>query len=156
MIYKFRSMYSNADAMLQNLTPEQWAEYHSNYKLRDDFRITRIGRFLRKTNIDEFPQLLNMLTGQMSFVGPRPVVLEETEKYGVRRDYLLSVTPGLTGYWQVHRRPDTTYEQRIEMELYYVRNRSMVLDVQLIFQTAAVVLHLPSKNVPRLTDSSWV
>jgi len=141
IIYKFRSMCNNADTLLQKLTPEQWAEYNSNYKLKADFRITKIGGFLRKTNIDELPQLLNIFAGQLSFIGPRPVVQKETEKYGVHRDLFLSVTPGLTGYWQVHRKPDTTYEQRIEMELYYIRNRTLAMDIRLLFQTVTVLFH---------------
>lgn len=158
MIYKFRSMCSNADTLLQKLTPEQRAEYDSNYKLKADFRITKIGRFLRKTNIDELPQLLNIFAGQLSFIGPRPVVLKETEKYGVYRNLFLSVTPGLTGYWQVHRRPDTTYEQRIKMELYYIRNRTLAMDIRLLFQTAMVIFRgarscsAITSNTPKLLD----
>lgn len=142
-IYKFRSMRADADALLSRLSPEQAAEYEANYKLKNDFRITKVGNILRATNVDELPQLLNILSGQLSFVGPRPVVLKEAEKYGVRKELFLSVIPGLTGYWQVYRDADTSYEERIEMELYYVRNCSLLLDIKLIFLTFAVLFRRP-------------
>ncbi len=138
-IYKFRSMCTDADALLQRLTSEQSIEYESNYKLKNDFRVTKVGSFLRKINIDELPQLINIFAGQLSFVGPRPVIEKETYKYGKQRDLFLSVMPGLTGHWQVHRRLDTTYEQRIEMELHYIRNRTFKVDIRLMFETIAVL-----------------
>lgn len=139
-IYKFRSMVKDADSLIQSFTPEQRAEYEANFKLSDDFRITRVGKILRRTNIDELPQLINILLGQLSFVGPRPVVEEELSKYGARKDLFLSAKPGLTGYWQVNRTPDTTYEERVEMELYYVENRTFLMDIGLLFKTFAVVV----------------
>lgn len=139
-IYKFRSMCNDADNLIKNFSAEQRAEYEANYKLSDDFRITSVGKMIRRTNIDELPQLANILSGQLSFVGPRPVVEEELSKYGARKDRFLSAKPGLTGYWQVNRTPDTTYEERVEMELYYVDNRTFFMDIKLLFQTAAVVL----------------
>ncbi len=142
-IYKFRSMCANADALLKDLDPEKKAEYETNYKLQDDFRITRVGRFIRKTNLDELPQLINILLGQMSFIGPRPVVPKEIEKYGDRKDLFLSVSPGLTGYWQANRKADTSYEERIEMELYYVFHQSFPLDVRIFFQTFSIAFSQP-------------
>jgi len=139
-IYKFRSMINNADSLIQSFSPEQRAEYEVNFKLSDDFRVTRVGKVIRRTNIDELPQLVNILFGQLSFVGPRPVVEEELSKYGSRKDLFLCAKPGLTGYWQVNRTPDTTYEERIEMELFYVENRTFLMDIGLLFKTLAVVV----------------
>ena len=99
-LLKFRSMYINAEEMVEDFTPEQKAEWEENFKLTNDPRITRIGHILRRTSLDEIPQLVNVLKGELSIVGPRPVVTEELEKYGENKDKFLSVTPGLTGYWQ--------------------------------------------------------
>ena len=119
-MYKFRSMVTDADKLIERFTPEQKREYEQNYKLENDPRITRVGKFLRATSLDELPQLVNVLKGELSLVGPRPVVEDELAKYGENADKFLSVTPGVTGYWQANGRSDTTYEQRMEMELYYV------------------------------------
>lgn len=99
-LLKFRSMHVNADEMMKDFTPEQKAEWEQNFKLEHDPRITRVGRLLRRTSLDELPQLINVLKGELSIVGPRPVVQKELEKYGDKKDKFLSVTPGLTGYWQ--------------------------------------------------------
>lgn len=138
-IYKFRSMVSNAEEMIQRFTPEQRREYEENYKLENDPRITKIGNFLRKSSLDELPQLLNILNGTLSIVGPRPVVPAELEKYGHMQDKFLSAKPGLTGYWQANGRSDTTYDERIEMELYYIDHCSFWFDLKIIFKTVAVV-----------------
>ena len=116
-------------------TPEQMEEYKQNFKVKDDPRITKIGKFLRKTSLDELPQLINILVGQLSIVGPRPVLEEETQLYGENRDLLLSIRPGLTGYWQANGRSNTTYEERIKMELYYVKYRSAWMDIVILFKT---------------------
>lgn len=100
-LYKFRSMVINAEELIKSFTPEQMREYKENYKLTNDPRITKVGKFLRKTSLDELPQLINIINGDLSIIGPRPVVADELEKYGVNKDKFLSVTPGLTGYWQV-------------------------------------------------------
>ena len=139
-IYKFRSMVNNAEQLIQKFTPEQMKEYKENYKLTNDPRITKIGKFLRKTSLDELPQLINIIKGELSIIGPRPVVSEELEKYGVNAEKFLSVTPGLTGYWAANGRSDTTYEQRMEMELFYVDNLSLKLDIQVFFKTILSVI----------------
>ena len=139
-IYKFRSMVENAEDLIQNFTPEQMEEYKENYKLTDDPRITKIGKFLRKTSLDELPQLLNIIKGELSIIGPRPVVQEELEKYGANAERFLSVTPGLTGYWAANGRSSTSYEERMQMELFYVENLSLKLDIQVFFKTIFTVL----------------
>lgn len=139
-IYKFRSMYENADEMIADFTPEQKEEWEANCKLNDDPRITKIGKFLRKSSLDELPQLLNILKGELSIVGPRPVTAEEVERYGNERDLFLSVTPGLTGYWQAYARSTCTYEQRIQMELHYAKNANLWWDIKIIFATVGAVL----------------
>ena len=139
-LLKFRSMYSNADEMIKNFTPEQKAEWKLNFKLENDPRITRVGRFLRRSSLDELPQLINILKGELSIVGPRPVVSEELEKYGRNKEKFLSITPGLTGYWQAYARSNCTYEQRMEMELYYVDNASFWWDIKIMFATVGTVL----------------
>ena len=139
-LLKFRSMYKNADAMLQNFTPEQKTEWEANFKLEHDPRITRIGKFLRKSSLDELPQLINILKGELSIVGPRPVVTEELERYGENKGKFLSVKPGLTGYWQAYARSDCSYEQRMEMELHYAENANFWWDVKIMFATFGAVL----------------
>jgi len=139
-IYKFRSMVQNAEDLIKKFTPEQMKEYKENYKLTDDPRITKIGKFLRKTSLDELPQLINIIKGELSIIGPRPVIQEELEKYGENAKKFLSVTPGLTGYWAANGRSDTTYEQRMEMELFYVDNLSLKLDIQVFFKTILSVI----------------
>lgn len=139
-LYKFRSMYVNAEAMITAFTPAQKVEWEQNFKLDHDPRITRVGRTLRKTSLDELPQLFNILRGELSMVGPRPVVAEELKKYGNNKDKFLSVTPGLTGYWQAYARSDCSYEKRMEMELYYVENANLLWDIKILFATVGAVL----------------
>jgi len=138
-VYKFRSMICTNKPLDEIFTSEQMEEFKRNYKLDNDPRITRIGKFLRRTNLDELPQFFNILLGKMSFVGPRPVLQEETALYGKDRELLLSVVPGLTGYWQVNSRSCTAYKERIDMELYYIENRSVFLDIKIIIKTIVVV-----------------
>ncbi len=139
-LYKFRSMRINAESEITDFTPEQQSEWKDNFKLDNDPRITRVGQFLRKTSLDELPQLYNIICGDLSIVGPRPVIAEELEKYGKNKDKFLSVKPGLTGYWQAYARSDCSYEQRMEMELYYVDNASLKWDIKIIFATVVAVL----------------
>ena len=143
-IYKFRTMKVNADKLEDALSPEQLAEYYREFKLDYDPRVTKIGDFLRKTSIDELPQLVNILCGQMSIIGPRPLVKSEVEgKYNAaQRRMLLSVRPGLTGLWQVNGRNDCTYEsgERQMLELYYVQHVSPGIDINILFKTVKVVL----------------
>lgn len=139
-IYKFRTMVNNAEDLIKSFTPEQKEEYERSYKLENDPRITKIGNFLRKTSLDELPQILNILKGELSIIGPRPIVQAELDKYEDNKDKFLSVRPGLTGYWAANGRSDTTYEERMKMELYYVDNMSFKLDVKIFFKTIFAVL----------------
>lgn len=139
-VYKFRSMVQNAQEVFNNFTPEQKAEFNKNFKLENDPRITRVGSFLRKTSLDELPQLWNIIKGDMSVVGPRPIVKKEIIKYGDSFRKVFSVKPGLTGYWQANGRSDTTYDERVDMDLYYVNNRSLGLDFKILIQTFVSVI----------------
>ncbi|WP_242862119.1 sugar transferase [Clostridium intestinale] len=139
-VYKFRSMVQNAEEVLRNFTPEQKAEFEKNFKLDDDPRVTKIGAFLRKTSLDELPQLINIIKGDMSVVGPRPIVQKEVVKYGKYADKLFSVKPGLTGFWQANGRSDTTYDERVQMDMYYIDNRSTLLDIKILFKTVIAVI----------------
>lgn len=142
-LYKYRSMCKDAEdklAIYLAENEEARKEFSENQKLQNDPRITKLGNVLRKTSLDELPQVINILKGDMSFVGPRPIVDGEIEKYGDLRNKFLSVKPGLTGYWQVNGRSNTTYEERIEMELYYVDNKSLWLDIKILFKTFISVL----------------
>ena len=139
-VYKFRTMYSNANEIFESFTSEQKEEYYKNFKLDNDPRVTKLGGFLRKTSLDELPQLFNILKGDMTIIGPRPIVEKEISKYGDKAEKLFSVVPGLAGYWQANGRSDTTYEERVEMDMYYIDNMSFYLDVKILFQTAISVL----------------
>jgi Undecaprenyl-phosphate galactose phosphotransferase WbaP len=142
-VYKFRTMVQNADQVLQDYldkSPELKAEWLATHKLKQDPRVTRLGGLLRKLSLDELPQLWNIIIGDMSLVGPRPIVDAEVEKYGKCFDLYIQVRPGLTGLWQVSGRNNTTYEYRVELDEYYVRNRSLKLDLQILLKTALVVL----------------
>ena len=139
-IYKFRTMYSNSDEIFESFSDEQKEEYYKNFKLDNDPRVTKIGDFLRRTSLDEIPQLANVLKGDLSLVGPRPIVEKEICKYGQYADKLFSVIPGITGYWQSHGRSDTSYEERIEMDMYYIDNRSILLDIKIMFKTVISVI----------------
>lgn len=139
-MYKFRTMYENAQEMIKEFTPEQMKEWKENYKLKDDPRITKIGKFLRKTSLDELPQIVNIIKGDLSIIGPRPIIDEELERYGKNKEKFLSVTPGLTGYWQANGRSLTSYEERMNMELYYVDHISFKLDIKIFFKTIESVI----------------
>jgi lipopolysaccharide/colanic/teichoic acid biosynthesis glycosyltransferase len=137
--FKFRSMHPAADALLHADTELRKA-FEQNFKLRDDPRITRIGAVLRKHSLDELPQLVNVLSGQMSLVGPRMITAEELEKYGEYRQFVLSVRPGLTGYWQVNGRQEVGYSKRVEMDVYYIQHWSLKLDLRILLRTPWKVL----------------
>lgn len=141
-IYKFRSMIVNAEEKLKRNEILYRKYIDNNYKLEpsEDPRITKVGQFLRKTSLDELPQFLNVLKGDMSLVGPRPVVQEELIEYGKRKDEFLSVKPGLTGYWQVSGRSDVGYPERVELELHYIYNCSILFDMKIIFLTMVHVI----------------
>nr|WP_026078607.1 sugar transferase [Parageobacillus caldoxylosilyticus] len=141
-IYKFRSMIVNAEEKLK-ADKELYEKYlRNNYKLEphEDPRITKLGRFLRKTSLDEIPQLINVLKGEMSLVGPRPVVVEELREYGNRVNEFLSVKPGITGYWAVSGRSSVDYPERVDLELFYVYNQSLLFDLKIIIKTVITVL----------------
>lgn len=142
-VYKYRSMCVNADEKLKEYLEENEKarkEFKKYHKLKCDPRITKVGKVLRATSLDEFPQLINVLKGDMSLVGPRPVTDEEVEAYGSLKRKFLSVKPGLTGYWQVNGRSNTEYDDRIKMELYYVDNASIMLDFKILLKTFVVVI----------------
>ena len=137
-IPKFRSMKKNADKLEEMLTPEQLEQYRKEYKIDNDPRITKIGNFLRKTSLDELPNIWAIFTGKISVIGPRPLMREEVnEKYKDNAEKLLSVKPGMIGWWAANGRSNTTYEsgKRQELELYYVDNCSLWLDIKIIFKT---------------------
>jgi Undecaprenyl-phosphate galactose phosphotransferase WbaP len=141
--YKFRSMVADAEQKLQeiiNTDPLLKEEWEKNHKLKNDPRITGIGRFLRRTSIDEFPQLINILKGEMSLVGPRPIVDEEIPKYGEDYNRVFSNKPGLTGLWQVSGRSHADYHDRIAFDTYYLQNWSIWLDLWIIYKTFGVVI----------------
>jgi Undecaprenyl-phosphate galactose phosphotransferase WbaP len=140
---KFRTMVPNADQVLRELLerdPEIKAEWVRDHKLRCDPRVTRLGRFLRRTSLDELPQLWNVMHGEMSLVGPRPVVREELLRYGRNVSAYLSAKPGITGLWQVKGRNDTDYRRRVVLDTYYVRNQNLLLDLYILLKTTRVVL----------------
>lgn len=142
-MWKFRSMYKNADKMIDQLTDEQRQQYITEFKIDNDPRITPVGNFLRKTSLDELPQLFNVLCNDMSLVGPRPLIESEIQTYYADMfDTLLPVKPGVTGYWQAYARNNATYQsgQRQQMEMYYVNHASIMLDIKILFRTVASVL----------------
>jgi undecaprenyl-phosphate galactose phosphotransferase len=144
-VIKFRTMYPDAQEKLKELLekdPKAREEWEKTFKLKNDPRVTPIGKFLRKTSLDELPQFINVLKGEMSVVGPRPVTEEELKKYyGDKAKYYLSVKPGITGYWQVEGRSDVEdYKKRVEMDVWYVKNRSFWLDLKIILKTIKVIL----------------
>jgi lipopolysaccharide/colanic/teichoic acid biosynthesis glycosyltransferase len=134
---KFRTMYPDGE---ERLTAEQRKLFERNFKLEDDPRLTPIGRFLRSASLDELPQLINVLKGEMSLVGPRPKLPEEIDLYGPLKAELLSAPPGVTGYWQVFRSTAASDETMRRMDMYYVRNRSLLMDLQLLIRTPLVVI----------------
>lgn len=141
--YKFRSMVNNAQSVLQGLLEKDPAlreEWERDFKLKDDPRVTRVGKILRKTSLDELPQIFNVLKGDMSLVGPRPIVSDEIAKFDEYIKEYFMVLPGITGLWGVSGRNDIEYEERVQMETWYVRNWSMWLDITLLFRTVGVVL----------------
>ena len=139
-IYKFRTMVKDAEELMQKFSLEQKEEFEKNFKLENDPRVTKIGKALRKTSMDELPQLLNILKGELSLIGPRPIVKEELEKYKNNKNKFLSIKPGLTGNWAANGRSCTSYEERINMELYYIDNLSFKLDVEILYRTIYSVI----------------
>lgn len=141
--YKFRSMITNSKEVLENLLatdPNARSEWKKDFKLKNDPRITKIGHFIRKTSLDELPQLWNVFKGEMSLVGPRPVTEDELERYRQYVKYYLSVRPGITGLWQISGRNDTTYNERIRLDTRYIIGWSLLKDFIIMFKTISVVL----------------
>jgi Undecaprenyl-phosphate galactose phosphotransferase WbaP len=142
-LWKFRSMRADSDEVLGrylNRHPELLAEWHASHKLKNDPRITHVGRWLRRSSLDELPQLWNVLCGTMSMIGPRPIVKDEIPKYGPAFRQYKRVQPGLTGLWQVSGRTDLSYRHRIELDTKYVRHWSFALDLKILWKTVGVVL----------------
>lgn len=140
--WKFRSMVTNSAEVLEKLLatdPAARAEWDADFKLKNDPRITSIGQFLRKTSLDELPQLWNVLVGEMSLVGPRPVTEAELPNYGDKLADYYAVRPGMTGLWQVSGRNDVTYAERVALDSYYVHNWSLLGDIVILFKTVLVV-----------------
>ena len=145
---KFRTMIRNADEVLVDMmatSPHLREEFEDSFKLKHDPRITWIGRFLRVTSLDEFPQFWNVLKGDMSVVGPRPLVVEELPKYGRHIDKVLTIRPGITGLWQVSGRNDIPYHRRIQIDVYYVNFRNFWMDLWIVVKTIGVVI-APKNN----------
>lgn len=137
---KFRTMIVDAEQVLQT-NDELREQYYTNHcKLKDDPRITRLGKFLRKTSLDELPQLINVLTGDMTFVGPRPIAEDEIDIYGPEVEKFKTVTPGITGLWQTQGRSDISYEKRVQLDMLYIKKRSMLLDIWVLLCTLPAVL----------------
>jgi exopolysaccharide production protein ExoY len=143
-VWKFRTMYEDSDHLLEKhlaadpAARREWAESH---KLRDDPRVTPIGRLLRKTSLDEIPQLINVLAGEMSIVGPRPIVDTEKAKYGMHLPTFCYAVPGITGLWQVSGRCDVSYEERVRLDVYYVQQWSLWMELKIILKTVFVMVH---------------
>lgn len=141
-LYKFRSMVPDADDILFEMLKDKKiaAEYNKNKKLKDDPRITKVGKILRKSSLDEIPQFINILKGEMSLVGNRPYLPRERKDMGKYYADIVKTKPGLTGYWQVSGRSDISFKQRLKLEQYYSNNYSLKLDIEIIFKTVKVVL----------------
>jgi exopolysaccharide production protein ExoY len=141
-IYKFRSMVVDAEKRLKEDKALYQKYLNNNFKLEqdEDPRITSFGRFIRKTSLDELPQFINVLKGEMSLVGPRPVVEKELNEYKNKKEEFLSVKPGITGYWQVCGRSDVGYPERVDIELFYVYNKNLFLDLKILYKTVFQVI----------------
>ena len=137
--FKFRTMRTDGNKILE-ANPELAKQFEKNFKLDNDPRVTKVGRVLRKLSLDELPQLLNVLKGDMSLIGPRMITTPELQKYGEFQDLLLTVKPGMSGYWQVNGRQCVDYEKRVEMDMYYIRNWGLLLDLQILAQTPIAMI----------------
>ena len=143
-MYKFRSMVVGADDILQeylNSNIEAKEEYRINKKLKHDPRITKVGEFIRKTSIDEFPQFINVLKGEMSLVGPRPYLPREIDDIGEYYLYITSVKPGITGLWQIRGRNDVTFKDRLNLDMEYFEKKNLLFEIKILFWTVSSVVH---------------
>jgi lipopolysaccharide/colanic/teichoic acid biosynthesis glycosyltransferase len=142
-LWKFRTMVKDADTVLERYLrehPDLQAEWVETHKLKNDPRVTRVGRLLRRSSLDELPQLLSVLSGEMSMVGPRPIVADEISKYGPLFELYLQVRPGLTGLWQSSGRTDTSYRTRLALDLRYMQERTLWMDLKVLLKTIRVVV----------------
>ena len=142
-MYKYRSMIVGADDKLEKYLEENEEarkEFKQYKKLKDDPRVTKVGKFIRKTSIDEFPQFINVLKGEMSLVGPRPYLEKEREDMNGYYQYIVTCKPGLTGLWQVSGRNDCTFDERIDLDMEYYNNHNLKMDVKIIFKTVEKIL----------------
>lgn len=139
-IYKFRSMVNDAYNFRKYLSEEQINYYRINRKLNNDPRVTKVGRIIRRTSLDELPQLVNILKGDMSIVGPRPMMPEEIKMYGKNYKLYITTKPGLTGLWQIHGRFRTSMKQRMRLDVIYIKNQGILTDIKIIFRTFVVVI----------------
>ena len=140
--YKFRTMHPEADFMLQEIMKTNSnfkKEFESNQKIRNDPRITFVGKYLRYTSLDEIPQILNIIKGEMSFIGPRPIIKEEIKRYGKNFEKAFSVLPGMSGLWQVSGRNKLSYKRRVQLDLIYSKNLNLILDLNIFFRTLGVI-----------------
>ena len=140
--YKFRTMHPEADFMLQEIMKTNSnfkKEFESNQKIRNDPRITFVGKYLRFTSLDEIPQILNIIKGEMSFIGPRPIIKEEIKRYGKNFEKAFSVLPGMSGLWQVSGRNKLSYKRRVQLDLIYSKNLNLILDLNIFFRTLGVI-----------------
>ncbi len=142
-IYKYRSMIVDADEKLKKYLEENEEarkEFEATQKLKNDPRITKVGKILRKTSLDEFPQFINVLKGDMSLIGPRPIVEREIPLFGNKMKIIHSVKPGITGYWAANGRSNTSYKERVDMEAFYAQNYSLKMDMKIFFKTIQAVI----------------
>ena len=140
---KFRTMYPEAKDIMENILMKDKnlkKEFEETHKLKNDPRITSIGKLLRKTSLDELPQFINVLKGEMSIVGPRPIVKDEKKKYGENLKKVLAIKPGITGLWQVSGRNNLTYKKRVMLDLNYVKNYNLLMDINILIRTFGVIL----------------
>jgi Undecaprenyl-phosphate galactose phosphotransferase WbaP len=143
-VWKFRTMYKDSDQLLEqhlSTNPDARREWSDTHKLRNDPRVTPIGKFLRKTSLDEIPQLINVLAGEMSIVGPRPIVDKEKAKYGIYFQMYTYALPGITGLWQVSGRCDVTYEERVLLDVRYINHWSLWMELKILLKTVFVMVH---------------
>lgn len=138
-MFKFRSMVHDAEEILKR-DSELKRAYENDYKIKSDPRITKIGKFIRNHSLDELPQIINVLRGEMSLVGPRPVIEDELRKYGPLAEKLLVVKPGITGLWQISGRSNISYEERVKIDTDYIENYSILMDLKILFKTIPVVI----------------
>jgi undecaprenyl-phosphate galactose phosphotransferase len=141
--YKFQTMHENSDELLQNYlkeNPEELTYYSTYHKYKNDPRVTKVGHFLRRTSLDELPQIFNVFRGDMSFIGPRPYMLNEEKKIGEGTETILSVKPGITGLWQVSGRSEVDFHSRVDLDVWYIRNWNLWMDLVILIKTIKTVL----------------